>query len=279
MFRHIAWSYNAGSDFVDYVLLPFRLFLGIDPPKTSDAMGFGGTLSLFFVLSIVGLGLRTRAQKVVTVLWAAATLTWIAGAQLVRYILPVFTVGSVWGMSRIKLWSESRRVVLLVAFFTLTIMLNTAHIISAARQSGVAQVVSGKLTSEAFLRKRLPLSYGIARDLARLDLSSGDTVLTMGNYGRNYYFPVPAVTNLCWDTEYLDRAFRTGEHDPTIFTSFLSDHGISHVLFDDRYYRRSHARNPHVDEHAARSYLLKTYDVQMRRGDYCLLSVPRMYLK
>ncbi len=272
LFRHIAWSYNAGGEFFDYVLLPFRLFLGIDPPKTSGAMGFGGKLSLFFVLSLLGLGLRNRAQRVVTVFWVAGTFTWIAGAQLARYILPVFTVTSLWGMMRLKNRSTLGRG-MIHGLLIVTAGLNTFHIISSARESGVAEVVSGKVAPEAFLRKRLPLSYGVAQDLRQLGLSNKDTVLTMGNYGRNYYFPVAAVTNLCWDTEYLDRAFRAGAHNNTVFTDFLSAYGISHVLFNDRYYRQSHARNPHVDQHAARAYLLGTYETVLRRDGIYLLSV------
>jgi hypothetical protein len=98
-----------------------------------------------------------------------------------------------------------------------------------------------------------------------------DRLLTVGNFGRNYYFDVPTVTNTYYDTEYLDRAFSRKGVDAAVLEGFLRRAGVTHILFDRDYYRRLHGQDGLVDTLALNTYMARACTIVLAEGDVQLL--------
>ncbi len=272
-FERLLSNYHDGRGVFDYVLLPFKLLAGYSPSPRVARLGFGGRLSLFFVLSFAAITWRPRTRRLAAALFILYGVFWAVSSQQVRFLLPAATVASLGGLQVLS--RQRRRVGRLVAGVLLSaaMLQNLIHIGDAMRENRIVSLLTGRISRDTFLTSHLPISYGFAQHInERLD-SSRVRLLTIGNFGRNYYFDVPTVTHTYYDTECFDKAFAADGHDTAVVETFLRENRITHVLFDFGYYRRIHAQSRHVDTQAVERYLAKRFVPLMRTGDVVLLGL------
>ncbi|MBD3242919.1 MAG: hypothetical protein GF331_20165 [Chitinivibrionales bacterium] len=271
-FERLLSNYHDGRGIVDTLLLPFKLLAGYEPAPQAGKLGFGGKLSLFFVLPFVGITWRPVNRRVVAGLFVLYGIFWAISSQQVRFLLPAATLASLGGLQVLSRFG-ARTPWALVALLAVTMVQNLVNIGGTVRDSGIGSLLAGRISADTFLASHLPVSYGFAQHInERLDPAL-HRLLTVGNFGRNYYFDIPAVTHTYYDTEYFDRAFAPEGHDTSVVERLVSETAVTHMLFDFGYYRRIHAHSRHVDARAVEDYLMNRFEPIMRSGDVVLFRV------
>lgn len=272
-FERLLSNYHDGRGIVDYVLLPFKLLAGYDPAPRVGRLGFGGKLSLFFALSLAGIAWRPRARRLAAGVFVLYGLFWAVSSQQVRFLLPAATLASLGGLQLLsrrsgRVWRSGA-----VALLVVAMVQNLVNIGGMMRENRLASLLAGRLSRGSFLTAHLPVSYGFARHINELLDPSRHRLLTVGNFGRNYYFDVPAVTHTYYDTEPFDKAFATDNRDTAVVETFLRQAQVTHILFDFGYYRRIHAQSRHVGTRAVEEYLMRRFEPVARSGDVMLLGL------
>ncbi|MSP55675.1 MAG: hypothetical protein EXR69_08755 [Myxococcales bacterium] len=167
-------KYGLGREWLDTLLLPFNLLFRAEP----DSMVFYGRLSLLWA-GLLAIQLRgdgggpARRLAFLTLFGVAA---WAAGAQIIRYLLPVLGIGALLlGTARLP---RLAWVVLFVA--SLPANLGPAW----RRASAQAAVATGQESADAYLSRELPMWSALR--YARTWIPADDQVALLGNWGGYY---------------------------------------------------------------------------------------------
>jgi hypothetical protein len=102
----------------------------------------------------------------------------------------------------------------------------------SADRDEIIALLKGKINRETFLIHKMPVSFGVASRVNGLLGGTKARVMTVGTFGRNYYFSVPVISNTFYEEEPFDRAFAAGKTDTASLTAFFNRNGITHVLFN-----------------------------------------------
>jgi len=272
-FSRLAANYHDGRTFVDFMLLPVKLVTGCDPAPAVARLGFDGRIGLFLLLAFLGLRFRAPRQRLIAGLFAAYALFWAASSQQVRFLLPVILLASLSGLQLLDGVLRRRRAWLAVILIAVLAQ-DLFWIAHQASEQKIAGLLTGRVTREQFLGHHAPVSYTMAQEVNRLLDPSRHRLLTVGNYGRDYYFRVPVVTHTYYDTEPFDRAFARDSADPAVLAAFLREERITHVLFDWGYYRgQVHPTGELVDTDALQVWLRARSRPVLRQGAVELLEL------
>ncbi len=271
-FNHLASSYKSVRCAVDYFLLPLRLIAGMDINQQPGSLGFGGKLSAFFLLSFIGLGNRDRKNAIISMIFIFYFVFWMATSHLARYLLPVMILSSLQGLKLIDRYWEKYKIVIMI-ILTLVLFQNIWNISKSMHEQRILDIITGKINRNSFLEFQMPVSYKMAKKINTVLDSETDRILTIGNYGRNYYFDVPVLTNTYWDTEYIDRAFRKNKLDIGILEDFLKREKITHILYNDAYYQKINYKNSYIDMECFINYLKENTRVTIQQDAVLLLEI------
>lgn len=269
-FKHMYGDYHMGKDLIDYALLPLRLLGGIDAVPKPGEMGFNGKLSAFFVLSLLGMGFKDRKKRLLSLLLIFYSVFWAIQSQQVRFFLPVLLLSSLIGLERLGRYWERHKMWICV-FASAILIQNIYNISSGMKEQKISNLLTGQMGKESFLSFHMPYSYGMVRQINTILNRETDKVLTFGNFGRNYYFNIPVITNTYYDVEIVDRAFKNGEVNTEILENFLDNENITHLLFNPRYYSSFHRNDPSVDFNALEKYFNRNMTVVLKKDNYVLL--------
>jgi hypothetical protein len=269
-FNHLAANYHDGRGLVDFLLLLPKLVAGYQPAATVGKLGFGGAIGGFLLLALLGLRFRNGRERVVSGLFVGYGLFWAATSQHVRFLLPLLVLASLQGLQVIQgLW-ERRRWVVWAGF--VVVMLQSLVIAGwQMKRDRIDDLLLGRISREQFLGHHLPVSYTMAQQINQVLDPAQHKVMTIGNYGRDYYFRVPTLSHTYYDTEYLDRAFKTDSVAPEELERFLRDEHVTHLLMNWQYYGSVHGTSGLVDIDAMRRYLSEHCRVVMEMGSVQLL--------
>ena len=236
IFKGLLSDYNAGRTMIDYFLLPFRLLAGWNPDPHVHRLGFDGKLSLFFILFFLGFGIRNEKKRFLSLLAIIYCIIWSLGSQQVRFLLPVIIPISISGLSliaHIKL-RQTNNVILL--FFLAVFTQNAWNIWQSAKQEEIIDLIKGKIDRNTFLIHKMPVSFGLALKVNQLLKDTEARVMTIGTFGRNYYFNVPIFSNTYYEEEIFDRSFKKNAADTAVISDFFRKKKISHILFNLQQY-------------------------------------------
>lgn len=269
-FNRLLENYHDGRGIIDTALLPLKVVFGWSPTPVVGRLGFGGSLSLFFVLPLLALAGRTRKAYVVSAAFLAYVLFWATSSQQVRFLVPAAVPAAAAGAGLMRwLWEQRRRTVFVLGGVLVCqlVYLNVRQI----RHEWLDVLLLGRLSRDAFLSHHMPASYGMAKHVNEVLDPARHKMLTVGNFGRNYYFTIPVLTNTYYDTEWFDKSFAWGGGGPAVLDSTLDRLGVTHLLFSWDYYRMLHPTPELVNVPALESYLARSCRPVLRQGGVVLL--------
>jgi hypothetical protein len=270
-FYSLPQSYNMGKEMVDYLLLPLRLLCGMHMPSRDGAMGFGGTLSCFFLLCFAGIGFRKPRELVPTLVFIGYLCIWLLTGQQVRYLLPALIPITLAGLERLsRLWARRKPVI--VAVVVLIGGQNCLNIAKSIHADRIDALMQGKISRSEFLTGHMPISFPIAQIANKVLDPTRTRILTLSTYGRNYYFDVPTLSVTYFDTEPFVSAYGKRQIDPDRMHLFLTRNRITHLLFNPEYVAKLHPDEPFLK--ALRDYLISHSRVIAEEGNIVLIELP-----
>jgi len=273
-FHHMLADYNMGRSPLDLLLLPFRLALGIDEARPGAGLGFDGKLSLLFAIALCGLGWKDRGQRFASALFAFYFLIWIVESQQVRFLLAILPVPVLFALRRAA--RLPRPALWIFAGAGLILAQNAVNVSERLRSEKITPLFTGATDGPAFLAAQMPLSYGLASEInKRLDAKS-DKLMTVGCFGRNYYFDIPVLTNTFYDQEIFRNSFGRGDLKPDSVTAFLRGNRVTYILFNWDFVRKMHAQDVNFDFAALETYLKSTCRVVSGSGNVFLYGCGRL---
>lgn len=274
-FHHMLVDYNMGHSPLDLLRLPFRLALGIDEARPGAGLGFDGKLSLLFAVALGGLGWKERGQRFVTLLFAFYFLVWIVESQQVRFLLAILPVPLLFAFRRVARLPRPALSLWIFAGAALILAQNAVNVTQKLRSEKILPLLTGATDKRSFLAAQMPLSYGLAEGINRKLDAHADRLMTVGCFGRNYYFDVPVLTNTFYDQEVFRNAFGRGELKPDSVTAFLKDNHITYILFNWEFVRKMHAQDGKFDFAALEDYLKTACPVAQGSGNVILYACAR----
>tara|TARA_B100000315_G_scaffold228310_1_gene236908 strand:+ start:148 stop:1872 length:1725 start_codon:yes stop_codon:yes gene_type:complete len=269
IFDQMAEDYNMGRSFLDYTLLPIKLLVGIDVTPKPGEIGFGGKLSIFFILSFLGMGFKERKIRIITLLFAMYSLLWAIYSQQVRFLLPTMILSSLCGLGYLEHRWEKYKPIILILVLVIMVQ-NLYNIGSAMKEEKIWDLLTKKMDKESFLVSHMPYSYGMAGKINSILNPETDKILTVGNFGRNYYFEIPVITNTYYDVEIFDKAFKKGHINFNKLEQFLNREGITHIMLNMEYYRKFHSMDSSVDFSALKQYFNQMMKVVFSQNSFTL---------
>lgn len=273
-YKHLFADYHAGRSLTDYLLLPWRLLTGYAPPVEAGRLGFGGKLSLFLIFAYASIAAcfqkndlspLSSFKKVVGLLFLCCAVFWIVTSHQVRFLLPVFILAALSGLSVVN--THWRRLKLpAIILFGLVLVQNIVNIGSTMNEEKITGLVSGQLSQEQFLNHHMPISHRMAAKLNQLLNPENHRLLAVGNFGRNYYYDVQVLTNTYYEAEILANAFKTDKVEPGIFESFVRKERITHLLLNHAYLKQFFSNNPSFDMVALNRYLARLSPILVQKA-------------
>lgn len=255
-FHHMLADYNMGRAPLDYLLLPFRLALGMDASEPGKGLGFDGRLSLLFAVAIAGLGWKRADRRFVTLTVLAYFCVWAIESQQTRFLLAIVPIAAVLGLERAQ--ALPKRGWWIGAGAVLILTQNAWNISGKLRQDKILPLLTGEIDANAFLSAQMPISYGLSDEInTRLD-ARRDKLMTVGTFGRNYYFAVPTLSNTFYEQEAFRNAFQRGRLQPDTLSVFFARNGVTHILFNWGYLRKMHEQDDGFDMQALEGYFTAT---------------------
>ncbi len=236
----IDWQHNIGQgrNVVDYLLLPWRVFMESGP----GYLHFAGKLSSlpFVTLPLAFLVVwRNQSIRILLGIFAIFFILWALGAQQVRFLIPGLPLLGIIAAVGIE-WVRDRGLRVLYGLLIALIVIISVMTLAWQREEPIAptmhdhlRVILGEETRDAFLRPRVR-SYGCFRHLDTI-ASPGDRILFLfENMG--YYCNFPYLADGMFEASYfVDLAVRCGT--PEAFADALHALGVSYVLVNTFVYR------------------------------------------
>jgi hypothetical protein len=269
-FQHLPQSYNAGTAPIDYLLLPLKMLAGITVTPRPGQLGLSGALSFYYLLCFIGIGFKTPRQNIPTLMFLGYTVFWLLTGEQVRYLLPAMLPVSLCGLARVDRFM--RRVPAVAILCAAGILLqNGYHLAQSLHRERIDALITGRINASTFLSTQMPISYSLAQKAnARLS-PAASRILTVGNYGRNYYFDIPTLTTTYYDTEIFSQAFRKDSLRVDLVDKFVTKEHITHLLFNQDYFQTIYADTNWIDQRAVRAYLTAHYAPVLFEGPAVLL--------
>ncbi len=267
-YHHMLVDYHMGRAWSDYLLLPFRLALGMDESVGPGSLGFDGKLSLLFGVACLGLGIKDSKQKFFTILFLFYFAVWALESQQSRFLLPLIPGALILGLRRTEFFPK--RALWIWALVALVLVQNALHIVQKGRKENILSLLSGEMDRETFLSSSMPVSYAWAESINR-DLDPKlHKLMTVGGFGRNYYFNIPVLTNTFYDQEIFRNAFQKEKLKPDSVTAFFQRHHVTHLLFNWDYLYKMHVQDQEFDKKALAKFVEKDFQMLEQRGDWIL---------
>ncbi len=273
-FHHMLADFHMGKTPMDFLKLPIRLAMGVDHAIPGVGMGFDGRLSILVLVAMLGFGWRAGNQRrlstAITVVYFAV---WAAESQQTRFLLAVIPFAAVFGFRRLagfprgQLWIN--------AICALALLQNTVNLSRDWAESKVLDVLEGSLSRNAFLSKQMPISYGWADEINKRLIPSENRLMTVGTFGRNYYFQVPVLSNMYYEQEIFRSAFERRAPHPDSIEDFLKANKITHLLFNWDYVRRMHSLDADFDQSALEAYFQTHFRLVMKSGEVSLFQTGK----
>lgn len=167
-------KYGLGRGWLETLLLPFNLLFRAE----SDSMVFYGRLSLLWVglLAVRARGDGTGPARRLAFLSLSGFAVWAAGAQIVRYLLPVL------GIAALLLGTAKLPRIVWIVLFAASLHANVGP--AWRRASAEAAVVTGHEDADAYLSRELPMWSALR--YARTWIPNDDRVALLGSWGGYY---------------------------------------------------------------------------------------------
>ncbi|HKP96926.1 MAG TPA: glycosyltransferase family 39 protein [Fibrobacteria bacterium] len=251
-FHRMLADYHMGRAPIDWILLPFRLALGLDEARPGVGLGFDGRLSLLFAVGAAGLGWKGADRRFATLVCAAYFAVWAVESQQARFLLAVLPLAAVFGLGRAG--ALPGRAWWLCLGAAIVIAQNLWHVTVKLRADGILPLLAGETDANAFLSAQMPVSYVLSGEINSRLHAERDKLMTVGTFGRNYYFDVPTLSNTFYEQEVFRNAFTRGRTAPDSLTAFLDRTGVTHVLFNWDYLRKMHAGDAEFDLEGLQAY-------------------------
>lgn len=263
-FHHMLADYNMGRAPLDYLLLPFRLAMGIDEGGPGRGAGFDGRMSLLFAVALAGMGWKDAGRRFITLLAAGYFAVWAVESQQTRFLLAILPIAAVYGLRRAE--ALPRRSAWIYLGAAVIIAQSAWNIAGKMRSDRILPLLAGTLDRDAFLSAQMPLSYGLSGDInGRLD-PKRDKLMTVGTFGRNYYFDIPTLSNTFYEQEVFRNAFERGNAHPDSLSAFLDANGVTYILFAWDYVLKMHAPDKGFDKEALEAYFARTCKTVVEGG-------------
>jgi hypothetical protein len=262
-------NYHYGKTIVDYLLLPFRIIIGYNAVPKVGMLGFGGALSMFFIFAAF-VSFKKESNRIVSVLFLVYFIIWMFSSQQVRFLLPVIIMASIFGIERAYELLKKKT----MAFYIVISLASVQSIIAISKDMEKNQIwsyLAGIITKDTFLRYHMSYSYDAALFSNENLNSSTDKIMTMGIFGRVYYFNIPTLTNTFYDEEPFDMAFLKDSVKVDKIDRFLNKNNVTHLLVNKEFFLSKERLQLPVDFVAMQHYLESTTEPIYQNGPLVIL--------
>jgi hypothetical protein len=268
-FESLANSYHYGKTIVDYILLPFRIVIGYEALPKAGLLGFGGALSLFFGFAAF-VSFKKESNRIVSALFLVYFVLWSLTSQQVRFLLPVAIMASIFGIGRAYELFKKRTKILYIVICLASVQ-SIVAISKDMQRNQIWPYLSGIITKDTFLRHHMSYSYDAAMFANKYLNRSTDKILTIGIFGRTYYFDIPALTNTYYDEEPFDMAFLKDSVMIEKIDLFLNKNNITHLLINKTFFFSKERLLFPIDFVAMQHYLDSTTEPIYQNGPLVIL--------
>jgi len=228
-------SIGMGRSLVDYLLLPFRVFI-----KSNLALGyagFAGTLYPYILLPLPTLLFIRKNGRIILFIFLFFTIFfifWAFGAQQVRFLIPALPLLALCSAAGINGLKERRPKFFYALFLTLIavapVHLAADHIYKELKREGsYLPIIVGSQTRAEFLRSRVR-SYPSFEYLKTHCKPAEQVLLLFENKG--YYCPHPYYADSMFEASYFfNMALEAGS--PEVFAASLHKYQCRYVVVDE----------------------------------------------
>jgi hypothetical protein len=233
-FNTLANNYHFGKTAIDYLLIPIRLITGFPTDIKNSMFGFGGALSLFYGLSFF-VRIRKGPLNVIGILFLFYGLLWVLTSQQSRFLLPAILLASLAGLDRVS--SIFNKKPFLVWFFFLLVFIQSLFFIGTSmKKEKILALIAGKINKTEFLHQQMPYSMDVSAYCDSGLNPDSAKVMTIGLFGRAYYFNIAVLTNTYYDEEWFDRAFWKEHENMDYLISRLKNNKITYLLINNTFF-------------------------------------------
>jgi hypothetical protein len=268
-FNSLANSYHYGRSLIDYLLVPVRIFTGYSQSVKLGMLGFGGAVSIFYALSLF-LSFKNPKNRILSILFFCYGIIWVFTSQQIRFLFPVLLLSSFVGLEKFcELFNKKRLVIWL--FFSLAFLQSLFLIVKSMNNDRITDLITGNISKGQFLAFHMTYSYDVAEYVNKNLNSSSDRILTMGIFGRTYYFDVPTITVTYYDEVPFDRAFYKKDVNVAGLDSFLNKEKVSYILINRQFFFNQERLNAPIDFEAMQHYFDEKTELVYQKGAVVLL--------
>ena len=178
-------------------------------------------------------------------------------SQQVRFLLPVIIMASILGIQRAyELLRE--KIVVLYIVISLASVQSVIAISNDMQKNQIWSYLSGAITKDTFLRQHMSYSYDAAQYANKHLNPATDKIMTMGIFGRVYYFDIPTLTNTYYDEEPFDMAFLKDSVKVEKIDRFLNRNNVTHLLINKTFFFSDERLRLPIDFKAMQNYFEST---------------------
>jgi len=264
-------DFHMGRGFWDYVLLPFRILWAPEVNIEGGRLGFGGKMSFLFLLSFLSLWNWKKPFGLISFMALTYFVFWSLSSQQVRFLLPVFIPSLLIGLSFFNGHKKIFSPILKIAF-VLIMLQNMIHLGMFVEKEKLIRLYTFQEDSAAFLIRRLPDDYAFVSRLNKELDPRKNRVLSIGFFGKNYYFTVPVKTATYYESEVLSLAFKKDDFDFDYLFDFYKQEEITHIMIDLKRLDMFYEDQENFDLIAMHQYLLQQ-KIILKEGSLLLLEL------
>ncbi len=270
-FTNLANTYDYGRSVIDYLLLPFKIFTGYNQNIKEGMFGFGGAVSIFYILSLF-ISFKNKPKRIIYILFISYGLIWAFTSQQIRFLYPVLLLSALLGLE--KFCETFKRKQIVIWLFFLTALGQSAFLIlKSMNDERIIDLLKGKLSKTEFLIYHMPYSYDISKYANKNLNPKNDKILTIGIFGRVYYFDIPTITVTYYDEEPFDRAFYKKNLDIPYIDTFIQKEKVTHILINQLFFFSKERLNAPLYFEAMRKYFEQKTELIYQKGPVVLLKV------
>lgn len=268
-FNSLANSYHYGRSLIDYLLLPVRIFTGYSQSVKLGMLGFGGAVSIFYALSLF-LSFKNQKNRIISILFISYGIIWVFTSQQIRFLFPVLLLSSFVGLENFCEKFNKKRFVIWL-FFSLAFLQSLFLIGKSMKDDRITDLITGNISKGQFLAYHMTYSYDVAEYVNKKLNPSSDRILTMGIFGRTYYFDIPTITVTYYDEEPFDRAFYKKNVNVAKLDSFLDNEKVTYILINRQFFFSQERLNAPIDFEAMQHYFDEKTVLVYQKGAVVLL--------
>ncbi len=221
-----------GRDFLDYLLLPWKLSFH----ARMHSPQFDGILGPVFILTLpFVLGMRKIAMgaKVIMTYCLFTFIFWTSSAQQIRYLIPIFPFLAIMTGYIFDYYRKNRVIhTLLSVFIALSLVFNGYYIIKDFRKIRPFPFVAGVEQRDAFLNRLIP-SYAMFRYVnTHLPEHTKIFFIYMKNLG--YLCDRPYYSDSMFESYTIQKILSRSVTPQDVYVT-LKKTGVTHILYDINY--------------------------------------------